>query len=128
MICSTAQYPVLSWWGILAVLQRAAATLTMVTVFIVGAILAKRGELSVGQIVSFVAFAVSADRQTRPAFRLRRARPSAGADVAAAVRLDGPSRSLAPIRADAKPLPPVKGTVRFDNVTLQLRQRAAGHL
>jgi ATP-binding cassette, subfamily B, beta-glucan exporter len=51
------QFPVLTWWGLLAVLQRAAATLTMVAVFSVGALLASRGELTVGQIVSFVAFA-----------------------------------------------------------------------
>lgn len=52
-----AQYPVLTWWGILSVLQRSAATLTMVSVFIVGAVLSGRGELTVGQIVSFVSFA-----------------------------------------------------------------------
>jgi ATP-binding cassette, subfamily B, beta-glucan exporter len=52
-----AQFPVLTWWGLLAVLQRASATLTMVAVFAVGALLASRGELSVGEIVSFVAFA-----------------------------------------------------------------------
>ncbi|MFA5950959.1 MAG: glucan ABC transporter ATP-binding protein/ permease [Hyphomicrobium sp.] len=52
-----AQYPVLTWWGLLSVLQRASATVTMVAVFSVGAMLAKRGELSVGEIVSFVAFA-----------------------------------------------------------------------
>ena len=51
------QFPVLTWWGLLSVLQRAAATLTMVAVFAVGALLASRGELSVGEIVSFVAFA-----------------------------------------------------------------------
>ena len=53
----TAQYPVLTWWGLLTMLTRAAATVTMVVVFAVGALLAERGEISVGQIVSFVAFA-----------------------------------------------------------------------
>ena len=52
-----AQFPVLTWWGLLNVLQRISATLTMVAVFAVGAMLAARGELSVGEIVSFVAFA-----------------------------------------------------------------------
>src|SRR5690606_29730298 len=52
-----AQYPVLTWWGLLAVLQRAAATITMVAVFAAGAVLVGRGELSVGEIVSFVGFA-----------------------------------------------------------------------
>ena len=53
----TAQYPVLTWWGLLTVFTRAAATITMVLVFAVGAILAQRGELTVGAIVSFVGFA-----------------------------------------------------------------------
>ena len=52
-----AQFPVLTWWGLLSVLQRAASTLTMVTVIGMGAVLAQRGELTVGEIVSFVAFA-----------------------------------------------------------------------
>ena len=52
-----AQYPVLTWWGLLTVLQRAAATITMVAVLATGAVLAGRGELTVGEIVSFVAFA-----------------------------------------------------------------------
>ena len=53
----SAQYPVLTWWGILTVLQRAAATIAMVVIFAAGAFLAQRGELTVGEIVSFVAFA-----------------------------------------------------------------------
>ncbi len=52
-----AQYPVLTWWGLLTVFTRAAATITMVLVFAVGAILAQRGEMSVGTIVAFVGFA-----------------------------------------------------------------------
>jgi len=52
-----AQYPVVTWWGILTVMQRSAATLTMVVIFVAGAVLVGRGELTVGQIVSFVAFA-----------------------------------------------------------------------
>src|SRR5690606_26678121 len=52
-----AQYPVLTWWGLLTVLQRAAATIAMVAVFAMGALLAGRGELTVGEIVSFVGFA-----------------------------------------------------------------------
>ena len=52
-----AQYPVLTWWGLLTVLTRASATITMVAVFATGAVLASRGEISVGAIVSFVGFA-----------------------------------------------------------------------
>ena len=52
-----AQYPVLTWWAMLTVLTRTAATITMVAVFAIGAILAQRGEVTVGQIVAFVGFA-----------------------------------------------------------------------
>jgi ATP-binding cassette subfamily B protein len=52
----SAQYPVLTWWGVLTVLTRAAATITMVAVFTVGAWLVSRGEITVGAVVSFVAF------------------------------------------------------------------------
>ena len=52
-----AQYPVLTWWGILTILQKAAATIAMVSIFAIGAVLSAKGELSVGGIVSFVAFA-----------------------------------------------------------------------
>ena len=52
-----AQLPVLTWWGLLAVLTRAAATLAMVAVFTLGAVLAAQGEMTVGEIVSFGAFA-----------------------------------------------------------------------
>ena len=52
-----AQYPVLTWWGVLTILTGAASTISMVTVFALGAVLAQRGEVSVGEIVSFIAFA-----------------------------------------------------------------------
>jgi ATP-binding cassette subfamily B protein len=52
-----AQYPVLSWWAGVMVLTRAASTITMVAIFALGALLVQRGELTVGQVVSFVAFA-----------------------------------------------------------------------
>ncbi len=52
-----AQYPVLGWWALLTILTRASATVVMVVIFAVGAVLARRGEISVGEIVSFVGFA-----------------------------------------------------------------------
>ncbi len=51
-----AQYPVLTWWAMLTVLTRTAATITMVAVFAIGAVLAQRGEVTVGQIVAFICF------------------------------------------------------------------------
>jgi ATP-binding cassette subfamily B protein len=51
-----AQFPVLTWWGLLTVITRVAATITMVCVLGVGSFLVSRGELSVGSVVAFVGF------------------------------------------------------------------------
>ncbi|WP_407048294.1 glucan ABC transporter ATP-binding protein/ permease [Methyloraptor flagellatus] len=52
-----AQFPVLTWWAVTTVLTRAAATVTIVSLFGLGAALHDKGEISVGEIVSFVGFA-----------------------------------------------------------------------
>lgn len=52
-----AQYPVLNWWALLSVLTRAASTLTVISIFVLGTWLYTRGEATVGQIVSFMGFA-----------------------------------------------------------------------
>jgi len=54
----SAQYPVLNGWAILSVLNRTASTLTVVAIFALGAGLHAKGEVSVGQIVSFVGFSM----------------------------------------------------------------------
>lgn len=51
------QYPVLTWWGVVTVLTRAASTITLLAIFATGAWLARRGEASLGEIVSFAGFA-----------------------------------------------------------------------
>ncbi len=53
-----AQYPVLRGWAVLSVLNRAASTLTIVAIFALGANLHAKGEVSVGNIVSFVGFSL----------------------------------------------------------------------
>ncbi|MBN8727893.1 MAG: glucan ABC transporter ATP-binding protein/ permease [Xanthomonadales bacterium] len=53
-----AQYPVLRGWAWLAVANRAASTLTVIAIFALGASLNSDGEVTVGQIVSFVGFAM----------------------------------------------------------------------
>ncbi len=116
-----AQYPVLAWWGILSVLQRAAATLTMVSVFVGGAILSRRGELSVGEIVSFVAFATlligKLDQLSGFVIRVHQQAPA----LRTLFSLMDQSEAVAE-RADAKPLQLTRGHVRFDNVTFRYDQ------
>jgi ATP-binding cassette subfamily B protein len=52
------QIPVLSWWALVSVLTRAATTVTVFSVIVVGAILYTQSLISIGTIVTFVAFAM----------------------------------------------------------------------
>jgi ATP-binding cassette, subfamily B, beta-glucan exporter len=52
-----AQIPVLSWWAVISVLTRASTTITILSIIIVGALLHFRGLATVGEIVTFMAFA-----------------------------------------------------------------------
>ncbi|HEX4446114.1 MAG TPA: glucan ABC transporter ATP-binding protein/ permease, partial [Polyangiaceae bacterium] len=52
-----AQVPVLSWWAVVSVATRASSTLTVLSVFFVGAYMRVRGAISVGEIVTFTSFA-----------------------------------------------------------------------
>lgn len=121
----SAQFPVLTWWGILNVLQRAAATLTMVAVFAAGAVLASRGELTVGEIVSFVAFAGlligKLDQLSGFVVRIHQQGPSlrmlyAMLDESVAVAE----------KPGAIPLASVKGDVVLDNVTFRYGEGPQG--
>ncbi len=113
-----AQYPVLTWWGLLTVLTRAASTITMVAVFSVGAYLAGRGEVTVGEIVSFVAFAAlligKLDQLSGFVARMFMQAPTMNSffdllDTTVAIK-EVP---------DAKPLQNVQGRVRYENVTFR---------
>jgi ATP-binding cassette subfamily B protein len=53
----TAQMPVLSWWAMAAMAARASTTLTMLAIFIVGISLYMNGLTTIGEIVTFTAFA-----------------------------------------------------------------------
>jgi ATP-binding cassette subfamily B protein len=54
-----AQYPVLRGWAWLSVANRAASTLTIVAIFLLGAALHGRGRVTVGEIVTFTGFALN---------------------------------------------------------------------
>ncbi|HEX2843094.1 glucan ABC transporter ATP-binding protein/ permease [Hyphomicrobium sp.] len=113
-----AQYPVLTWWGILTVLQRAAATIAMVAVFAMGAVLAGRGELTVGQIVSFVGFAnlliSKLDQISGFVTAIHRRAPVLKAyfDL-----IDEPDGIVE--KPGAPPLPAVSGEVKYEHVSFR---------
>ncbi len=52
-----AQFPVLNWWALLSVMTRAASTITVILIFVLGTWLYTKGEATVGEIVSFMGFA-----------------------------------------------------------------------
>jgi ATP-binding cassette subfamily B protein len=52
-----AQFPVLSWWAVVAVLTRASTTLTVLSIILIGTWLFQRGLVTIGEIVTFMAFA-----------------------------------------------------------------------
>jgi len=52
-----AQYPVLNLWAVVSVLTRAASTITVIAIFLLGTWLHLHGKATVGQIVSFMGFA-----------------------------------------------------------------------
>ena len=51
------QMPVLSWWALVTVITRASTTITVLAIFTLGIALHDQGLTSVGEIVTFVAFA-----------------------------------------------------------------------
>ena len=51
------QFPVLNWWALVNVLTRAASTLAVIAIVVIGALLHLAGEATVGEIVSFMGFA-----------------------------------------------------------------------
>jgi ATP-binding cassette subfamily B protein len=52
-----AQMPVLSWWAVMTVLTRAATTITLLSIFLLGTWLFFKGLTTIGQIVMFMSFA-----------------------------------------------------------------------
>ena len=121
----SAQYPVLTWWAVLTVLTRAAATITMVAVFAVGALLVSRGETTVGQIVTFVGFATllisKLDQLAGFVARIFVQAPTIRSffdllDMSAAID----------DRPDAIPLENPQGGVRYEGVTMRFPGTSQG--
>ena len=52
-----AQFPVLNWWAVVAVFTRASTTLTVLSIILLGSWLFQHGLITIGEIVTFMAFA-----------------------------------------------------------------------
>ncbi|NKC30699.1 glucan ABC transporter ATP-binding protein/ permease [Falsiroseomonas selenitidurans] len=109
------QFPVLNWWAVVAVLTRAASTVTVIAIFVLGTLLHVQGRASVGEIVSFMGFATLLIGRLEGAVgfvsRLVFQMPSLEEFFAV---LD--ARSSVPEKPDATALGRATGAVRFENV------------
>ena len=120
-----AQYPVLTWWGLLTVMTRMAATITVVAIYAVGAVLAARGEITVGEIVAFVGFAGlligKLDLLSGFAVRIFQYAPTLKSFFELVDATEGVKE-----KPDAKPLAGVAGNVRYEDVTFRFRNSEQG--
>jgi glucan exporter ATP-binding protein len=120
-----AQYPVLTWWGLLTVLTRTAATITVVILYAVGSVLVARDEITVGEIVAFVGFAglliAKLDALSGFAVRIAQSIPTLASLFAL---LD--AREAVAEAPNAQPLMVTAGTVRFEGVSFQFPGSSQG--
>ncbi|MBO0765681.1 MAG: glucan ABC transporter ATP-binding protein/ permease [Hyphomicrobiaceae bacterium] len=114
----TAQYPVLTWWGLLTVMTRTAATIAVVAIYAVGALLVGRGRISVGEIVAFVGFASvmigKLDLLSGFAVRIFQYAPTLRSFFDLLDATEGVRE-----RPDAAPLKDVVGEVGYEDVTFR---------
>jgi ATP-binding cassette subfamily B protein len=110
------QFPVLNWWALVNVMTRASSTLAIITIVLVGTWLHVNGQASVGEIVSFMGFAM-----------LLIGRLETAASFVSSLFFKLPAledffaildeRSSVPEKEDARVLWAPRGEVRFENVS-----------
>jgi len=110
------QFPVLNWWALVNVMTRASSTLAIITIVIIGTWLHMNGMASVGEIVSFMGFAM-----------LLIGRLETAASFVASLFFKLPAledyfaildaRSSVPEKDDAHTLWAPRGEVRFEDVS-----------
>jgi ATP-binding cassette subfamily B protein len=121
----TAQYPVLTWWGLLTVLTRTSATVAFVAIYAVGAVLVGNGRITVGEIVAFVGFAGlmigKLDALSGFAVRIFQYAPTFRSFFELLDATEGVRE-----KSDAQPLENVAGKVRYENVTFRFANSEQG--
>ncbi|HEX2941038.1 MAG TPA: glucan ABC transporter ATP-binding protein/ permease [Rhodopila sp.] len=110
------QFPVLNWWALVNVMTRASSTLAVITIVVIGTWLHIHGLASVGEIVSFMGFAM-----------LLIGRLETAASFVSSLFFKMPAledffrildeRSSVPEKPDARTLWAPRGEVRFEDVS-----------
>jgi ATP-binding cassette subfamily B protein len=109
------QFPVLNWWAVVSVMTRAASTLTVIAIFVLGTVLHLEGKASVGEIVTFMGFATMLIARMEGAVGFVSRLVFHGPAIAEFFEvLD--ARSSVPEKPGAVDLPRVRGDVHFDHV------------
>ena len=119
------QFPVLNWWALVNVMTRASSTLAVISIVVVGTWLHMNGMASVGEIVSFMGFAM-----------LLIGRLETAASFVSSLFFKLPAledffrildeRSSVPEKDDARTLWAPRGEVRFEDVSFEYPERRAG--
>ncbi|OYV37067.1 MAG: cyclic beta-1,2-glucan ABC transporter, partial [Rhodospirillales bacterium 20-64-7] len=112
------QFPVLNWWALVNVMTRASSTLAIITIVVIGTWLHMHGLASVGEIVSFMGFAM-----------LLIGRLETAASFVSSLFFKLPAledffrildeRSSVPEKSDARTLWAPRGEVRFEDVSFR---------
>ena len=112
----TAQFPVLSWWAVVAVLTRASTTLAVLSIILLGTWLFQQGLTTVGQIATFMALSgmVIARLEQAVSFANRMAMDAARLREFFDVLDTAPALHDRPDAVDAERL---IGRVEFENVS-----------
>jgi ATP-binding cassette subfamily B protein len=120
-----AQFPVLNWWALASALHRLSATISMMVVLGIGAVLVQRGHLGIGDVVAFAGFATlligRLDQLTgfvNQVFDARaRLEPFYALEDAGAAREEKPG---------ARPVARLRGEISFDAVSFRFPGSGAG--
>jgi ATP-binding cassette, subfamily B, beta-glucan exporter len=112
------QFPVLNWWAVVNVMTRASSTLAVITIVLVGTWLHLNGQASVGEIVSFMGFAMLliGRLETAASFVSNLFFKLPALEEFFSI-LD--SRSSVPEKHDARNLWAPRGEVKFEDVSFQ---------
>lgn len=120
-----AQFPVLNWWALASALHRLSATISMMVVLGIGAMLVQQGHLRIGDIVAFAGFATlligRLDQLTgfvNQVFEARaRLEPFYALEDAVAIREEKPG---------ARAVGRLRGEVSFEDVSFRFPGSGAG--
>lgn len=109
------QFPVLNWWAVVSVMTRAASTLTVIAIFVLGTVLHLDGKATVGEIVSFMGFATLLIGRLEGAVGFVSRLVFHGPAIAEFFEVTD-ARSTVPEKPDAVALPRAAGHVHFEHV------------